>query len=126
MIREEIILMLGWLKAQDPRIQQNDPAVDGWETALRPFSAHEVRKVLERHITTNSEPPRPADIRRATIAYVEYQRARRSAIEQPKAVVKHPMSWRSRNPELWDKLFEEGRVVGNAIRARHTANRNPS
>lgn len=125
MIREEIILMLGWLKAQDPRIQQNDPAVDGWEAALRPFSAHEVRKVLERHIITNPEPPRPADIRRATTAYVEYQRARQSAIEPPKRV-KHPSAWRSRNPELWDQLFAQGRREGNAVRARHTAARKES
>ena len=126
MIREEIILMLGWLKAQNPLVQQNDPAVDGWQQALGPFTAYEVRKVLERHIAVNSEPPKPADIRRATIAYVEYQRAKRSALTAGPASAKAPISWRALNPELWDQLFEEGRRQGNAIRAHHTQVRKES
>jgi hypothetical protein len=34
--------------------------------------------------------------------------------------VKHPLSWRKRNPELWDQLFEEGRRQGNEERRKAT------
>jgi hypothetical protein len=30
--------------------------------------------------------------------------------------VKHPLSWRKRNPEEWDRLFEQGRREGNEER----------
>jgi hypothetical protein len=46
------------------------------------------------------------------------------AIEAAPKPVRHPSSWRSRNPELWDQLFEQGRAEGNAMRRAATERRN--
>ena len=46
------------------------------------------------------------------------------AIEaNPKQSNMHPMSWRSRNPEEWDRLFEAGRQQANEERRLATERR---
>ena len=58
--------------------------------------------------------------------YIKSSReAGQRAIDAAPKPVKHPLSWRARNPELWDQLFEEGRRQGNEERRRATEARTP-
>ena len=124
---QEVISMLRWINEGDPRVQFNDSAVEQWHYALRGTDAAVAKQAVLEHVKQHENiPASPAAISKRA-GYIKSSRdAGQRAIEPPRNQVRHPLSWRARNPELWDQLFEEGRRQGNAERARATQQRKPA
>ena len=116
-----------WVNQFDPYVQANDAARDIWAHSMAPLKYHEAEEAIVQHYRANpgvkAEPG--AILKRALQIRASREAGERAlAIEAPARPVKHPLSWRARNPELWDQLFEEGRRQGNAERAAATQRRN--
>ena len=123
---EETVAIITWVNQHDPRVQVNKGSRDMWAHSLAPYTYDECRQAILDHYRLNDEETvTPSKIRKRA-ENVRNQRAGfQSAIEaNPKQSSKHPSSWRARNPELWDQLFEEGRRQGNAERQAATERRN--
>lgn len=117
--------MLRWINEEDPRVQFNESAVEFWHYALRTVDPAVAKQAVLEHVKQHENTPAtPAAISKRS-GYIKSSRdAGQRAIEPPRNRVKHPLSWRARNPEEWDRLFEQGRAEGNAERKRATEARN--
>lgn len=121
---QEVISMLRWVSETDPRVQFNDSAVEMWLYALRTVEPAVAKQAILEHYKQNEGiAASPAAIsKRAGYIRTAREAGQRAITHQP-TPPRHPMSWRSRNPAEWDRLFEAGRREGNAERARATAAR---
>jgi len=119
---DETVTLITWINQTDPRVQVNKATRDVWAHSLAPVTYEEARQaVLEHYRANEALVPNPGAIRKRALQIRSAREAFDSArsIEAPKPV-KHPLSWRKRNPELWDQLFEEGRRQGNEERRKAT------
>jgi hypothetical protein len=124
---QEVISMLRWVNETDPRVMFNDAAVEVWLYALRPTDAAVAKQAILEHYKANEGiAASPAAISKRARNIAASREAGQRAIEAPAQPVKHPLSWRQRNPELWDQLFEQGRQQGNEDRRRVTEARKGS
>jgi hypothetical protein len=125
---QEVISMLRWVNETDPRVMFNDAAVEVWLYALRPTDAAVAKQAILEHYKANEGiAASPAAISKRARNIAASREAGQRAIESPAQTVKHPLSWRARNPDEWDRLFEEGRRQGNEERRRATeARQGPS
>jgi len=107
---EETVAIMTWVNQHDPRVQLNKPSRDIWANALQPYSYDEaMQAVLDHYRLNDDESVSPAKIRKRAELVRSQRTGRESAIEaNPKQSSKHPTSWRSRNPEEWDRLLEVG------------------
>jgi hypothetical protein len=113
--------MLTWINQTDPRVMLNQASVERWHYALRPFEyAVAKQAVLEHYKAHESIAATPGAISKRAGFIRTAREAGQRAIDPPRDRVRHPLSWRSRNPAEWDRLFEQGRAEGNAIRAAAT------
>jgi len=120
----ETVALITWVNQHDPRVQVNKGARDIWAHSLAPFTYDECRQaVLEHYRANDSETANPGTIRKRAQAIRGSREAGQRAIDGPAHPVAHPLSWRRRNPELWDELFEQGRIEANEERRRATAAR---
>jgi hypothetical protein len=118
---DETVAFITWINQHDPRVQVTKGARDIWAHSLAPVTYDEARQaVLEHYRANDSETPNPGTIRKRALAIRGSREAGQRAIDGPAEPVKHPLSWRKRNPELWDQLFEQGRREGNEERRRAT------
>jgi spore cortex formation protein SpoVR/YcgB (stage V sporulation) len=117
--------MLRWINEEDPRVQFNESAVEFWHYALRTVDPAVAKQAVLEHVKQHENiPATPAAISKRA-GYIKSSRdAGQRAIEPAPQPVKHPLSWRARNPAEWDRLFEQGRAEGNAERKRATEARN--
>jgi hypothetical protein len=125
---QEVISMLRWINEGDPTVQFNESAVEQWHYALRTVDAAVAKQAVLEHVKQHeSIRVTPAAISKRA-GYIKTSRdAGQRAIEaNPKQSTRHPLSWRSRNPEEWDRLFEGGRRQGNEERRQATERRNGS
>ena len=124
---KETITMLTWINQTDPRVQLNQASVERWHYALRSFEHAVCKQAVLEHYKQHEDIPASSAAISKRAGYIQNAREageRAVAIEPPRNQVRHPLSWRARNPELWDQLFEEGRRQGNAERAEATRRRN--
>lgn len=118
---EEIIPMLRWINEADPRVQFNDAAVEQWHYALRSVEPAVAKQAVLEHVKLNEGiPASPSAISKRAGNIKTSREAGQRAIEPPRNSARHPLSWRSRNPAEWDRLFEQGRREGNEMRAAAT------
>lgn len=123
---EQVVRMLRWINEQDPRVQFNESAVEFWHYSLRTVDAAVAKQAVLEHVKMHEAiAVTPAAIAKRAANIKASRDAGQRAIEPPAQPVKHPLSWRARNPELWDQLFEEGRRQGNAERAKASQHRRP-
>jgi len=108
---EEAVTLMTWVNQHDARVQITKASRDIWANALGPYTYDESRQaVLDHYRLTDEDPVTPAKIRKRAELVRSQRTGRQSAIEaNPKQSSKHPLSWRARNPEEWDRLFELGR-----------------
>ncbi|UYM26625.1 hypothetical protein SEA_BAUER_76 [Arthrobacter phage Bauer] len=112
---EETNYFLGWLSQHDPRVQNGYAAVEVWQASLATATAAEAKQAILEHYRANEAvPASPAGIRKRTQTIRATVEAQTRAIEAAPGQVKHPNSWRSRNPELWDHLMEQGKQARRA------------
>lgn len=118
----EVIAMLRWINESDPRFPFNDSTVEKWHYALREVDAAVAKQAVLEYVKKHEQVPMPSHIatRARHIAASREAGERAMVIEPAPMPVKHPLSWRKRNPELWDQLFEEGRRQGNEERRKAT------
>ena len=122
MDQRQTIAMLTWINQTDPRVMLNEASVERWHYALRTFEPSVAKQAVLEHYKQHEDIPASSAAIAKRAGYIASSREagqRAMSIEAPRPV-KHPMSWRARNPELWDQLFEEGRRQGNEERRRAT------
>jgi len=118
---DETVALITWINQHDPRVQVTKGARDIWAHSLAPVSYNEAQQaVLEHYRANDQDLPNPGTIRKRALAIRASREAGQRAIEGPAQPVKHPLSWRKRNPEEWDRLFEIGRQQGNEERRQAT------
>lgn len=120
----ETVLMLRYVNNFDARVQFNEPSVEMWQKILAPVTPGEARQAIEEHYMTNGEiAATAAGIRKRALNIRERIVAKQSALTATPSTteIKNPNSYRVRNPEIWERLFEEGRRQANEERARNGA-----
>lgn len=101
--------LITWLNQGDRRITNTDATAEIWAGVLIDVPLEAGRAAIIEHYRLNGEKqPDPKGVR--AIAYDLRNRAaaKQSALEQPQPKIKNPLSYRQRNPELWDQLFQKG------------------
>lgn len=127
MDQRETIAMLTWINQVDARVMLNAAAAETWAYALRAVdSAVAKQAVLEHYKAHESIAATPGAISKRAGHIKTSREAGQRAIEPPRNRVPHPLSWRSRNPAEWDRLFDAGRREGNEMRAAATRAREGS
>jgi hypothetical protein len=123
---EETVALLTWINQHDPRVQLNAAARDIWGYALSAVTYDDCRQAVLEHYKVNDAMPVNSGTIHKRAKAIETsraagQRARMIEAAPDRTVITNPRALRSRNPELWDKLFAEGRQRGNEERARNGA-----
>ncbi len=109
MDHKQTIAMLTWINQVDPRVMLNEASAETWAYALRNIPGDVAKQaVLEHYKANESIAASPGAISKRSANIKNSREAKTSAITAG-PIVKHPNSWRSRNPEEWDRLFEQGR-----------------
>jgi hypothetical protein len=116
-----------WVNQFDPFVQANDAAADIWQHSMRPIGYAEAEEAVVQHYRANpGQQAQPGAILKRALNNRASKEAGTRAIEAPQtrreleaSDGKTRLSWRSRNPEEWDRLMEEGRLARQAdLRAR--------
>ena len=109
MDHKQTIAMLTWINQVDPRVMLNEANVEVWAYAMSATPADVAKQaVLEHYKANEGIAASPGAISKRALNIRNSREAKTSALEALPPV-KHPSSWRSRNPEEWDRLFELGR-----------------
>jgi hypothetical protein len=106
-----------WVNQFDPFVQANDAAADIWQHSMGPISYTEAEEAVVQHYRANpGQQAQPGGILKRALNNRASREAGNRAIEAPKtrreleaSDGKIQKSWRQRNPEEWDRLFEQGR-----------------
>jgi hypothetical protein len=124
MDHKQTIAMLTWINQVDPRVMLNQAAAETWAYSLRSVDPAVAKQaVLEHYKANESIAASPGAISKRAANIKASREAGQRAIDPPAQPLKHPLSWRARNPELWDQLFEAGRKQGNEERRQATERR---
>jgi hypothetical protein len=108
---QEVISMLRWVNETDPRVMFNDAAVEVWLYALRPTDAAVAKQAILEHYKANEGiAASPAAISKRARNIAASREAGQRAIEAPAQPVKHPLSWRQRNPRTAAESPKHARV----------------
>ena len=109
MDHKQTIAMLTWINQVDPRVMLNEANVEVWAYSMQAYPVDIAKQaVLEHYKAHESIAATPGAISKRAGNIRTSREARQNAIEAlPPA--RHPNSWRSRNPEEWDRLLEVGR-----------------
>lgn len=106
---EETVTLIAWVNQHDARVQVNGPSRDIWAHAMQPYTPEEARQAILDHYRINDDQAVTPGMVRKRAEIVRSSRAgQQSALTAATAVVKDPMTFRQRNPELWDRLMREG------------------
>ncbi|RJU01995.1 hypothetical protein D6T65_05080 [Arthrobacter frigidicola] len=121
--------VITYANAIDARVQANLPTRDLWHRVLSGFENIQCQAAIQVFYERYSDPAnRPVidapTIRRIIIQETDRSEARGHAIEAKPREPRHPLSYRARNPERWDILYQQGRTQGNAERQANTERRN--
>lgn len=120
----ETTKLIIWVNQFDPFVQANDAAADIWLHSMSPLQYEEAEESIVQHYRANpGVKAEPGAILKRALQIRASREAGQRAIDPPAQPVKHPLSWRARNPAEWDRLFEQGRAEGNAERKAATERR---
>lgn len=110
MDHKQTIAMLTWINQVDPRVMLNEASAETWAYAMRNIPTDVAKQaVLEHYKANESIAASPGAISKRSANIKNSRDAKQNALEASPAPFKHPNSWRSRNPEEWDRLVEVGR-----------------
>jgi len=110
MDHKQTIAMLTWINQVDPRVMLNEAAAETWAYAMRNTPADVAKQaVLEHYKANESIAASPGAIsKRSANIRTSREAGERAIALEPARPVAHPMSWRARNPEEWDRLMAVG------------------
>lgn len=115
MDHKQTIAMLTWINQVDPRVMLNEANVDVWAYAMANIPPDVAKQaVLEHYKANDSIAASPGAISKRATNIKNSQEAKAKALQPPEPAYRHPNSWRARNPEEWDRLFEQGRQARRA------------
>lgn len=128
MIPQETVQAVTYANAIDPRVQCNQPTFDVWHRTLQKFTYPQCQAAIqlfyERFADPGNRPVVDAPmVRRIISQETERAGAKGNALTAGPRPVANPLSYRQRNPEEWDRLYEEGRRQGAAEREAATRRR---
>ena len=110
MDHKQTIAMLTWINQVDPRVMLNEASAETWAYSMRNIPPDVAKRaVLEHYKANESIAASPGAISKRSANIKNSRDAKQNALEPPAPAFKHPNSWRSRNPEEWDRLVEVGR-----------------
>ena len=110
MDHKQTIAMLTWINQVDPRVMLNEANVEVWAYAMGHIPADVAKQAVLEHYKAHENIAASAGAISKRAANIKNSRdAKQTALEPTPAPFKHPMSWRQRNPEEWDRLMEQGR-----------------
>lgn len=110
MDHKQTIAMLTWINQVDPRVMLNEAAVDVWAYAMRNVPADVAKQAVLEHYKMHEDlAATPGGISKRSVNIKASREAKQKALSAHPAPFKDPNSWRSRNPEEWDRLVEVGR-----------------
>lgn len=110
MDHKQTIAMLTWINQVDPRVMLNEANVEVWAYAMANVAGDIAKQAVLEHYKANENiPATPGAISKRANNIRNSREAKQNALEPPQPKYKHPMSWRARNPEEWDRLMEQGR-----------------
>jgi hypothetical protein len=120
MDHKQTIAMLTWINQVDPRVMLNEASAETWAYAMANIPPDVAKQaVLEHYKAHEQYAATPGAISKRAANIKTSREAKQAALEPPAAPFKHPMSWRARNPEEWDRLMEQGRMERQAdLKAR--------
>jgi hypothetical protein len=110
MDHKQTIAMLTWVNQVDPRVMLNEANVEVWAYSMRTIPADVAKQaVLEHYKANESIAASPGAIsKRSANIKTSREAGERAIALEPAKPVAHPMSWRARNPEEWDRLMAVG------------------
>jgi hypothetical protein len=123
----ETTRLIIWVNQFDPFVQANDAAADIWQHSMTPLTYDEAEEAVVAHYRANpGQQAQPGGILKRALNNRASKDAGMRAIEVPQtrrqleaSDGKTQRSWRTRNPEEWDRLMEQGRMERQAdLRAR--------
>lgn len=109
---DDVVTLVRNLAEMDGRVTLSELALSVWVEALQGRAAIDAQMAVRRWFSTEHDaPPSAAAIKKLTVSAATSREAkeRAHALEQAPQKVKNPMSYRARNPELWDQLFQQGK-----------------
>jgi len=110
MDHKQVIAMLTWINQVDPRVMLNEAAAETWAYAMRTIPADVAKQaVLEHYKAHESISASPGAISKRAGNIKTSRDARTRALAETPTGYRDPNSWRSRNPEEWDRLVEQGK-----------------
>jgi hypothetical protein len=110
MDHKQTIAMLTWINQVDPRVMLNEANVDVWAYAMSNVPPDIAKQAVLEHYKANENiAASPGAISKRASNIKNSREAKQAALEPPAQPFKHPMSWRARNPQEWDRLMEQGR-----------------
>ena len=110
MDHKQTIAMLTWINQVDPRVMLNEANVEVWAYAMSSIPGDIAKQAVLEHYKAHENIAASAGAISKRAANIKNSReAKQAALEPPATAFKHPMSWRARNPEEWDRLMEQGR-----------------
>lgn len=112
----ETTRLIIWVNQFDPFVQANDSAADIWHHSMTPLTYAEAEEAIVAHYRANpGQQAQPGAILKRALNSRASKEAGTRAIEVPQtrreleaSDGKTQRSWRSRNPEEWDRLFKQG------------------
>jgi len=114
MDHKQTIAMLTWINQVDPRVMLNEANVEVWAYAMSATPPDVAKQaVLEHYKANEGIAASPGAISKRAANIRNSREAKTSALEAlPPG--RDPNSWRTRNPEEWDRLAEQGRLKRRA------------
>jgi hypothetical protein len=109
MDHKQTIAMLTWINQVDPRVMLNEANVEVWAYAMSATPPDVAKQAVLEHYKANEGIAASPGAISKRAGYIRNSREAKTSALEALPPVKHPSSWRSRNPEEWDRLFEEGR-----------------
>lgn len=110
MDHKQTIAMLTWINQVDPRVMLNEASAETWAYAMGNIPPDVAKQaVLEHYKAHENIAASPGAISKRAANIKTSREAKQAALTPPPTAYKHPMSWRARNPEEWDRLMEQGR-----------------
>lgn len=110
MTPEETIWFVDWLNKLDPRVENNDPSIEAWHRALKPFDLRMAKEITLSYRETTDKKPVVSEIKRLCSA--EKQRIKElNEAFAARAIDPHKITlatWKQRHPGRWEDLREEG------------------
>jgi len=105
----DTVKFLTWLNQHDGRVTVTEPEIEIWSHTLSVIPTDNVKEAaLEFYRLHEDTKPSPGAIRKLAYDMRDRAHAKQSALTAKAPTPKNPITYRERNPELWDQEVTRG------------------